>query len=779
MVGTVLQNPDDQIVSTAVEADTAFGPENMDLSPQEIRLRVDRALAAAGLEALRNRPSRFLSGGERQRLAVAGVLAMEGEALFLDEALSMLDPFARESFLSLACTLAGSGKTVVQVTHSLEEAFRCSRCLVLDRGVLVFDGKPQDLLRLPGLEDWGFTLNEAAKTIRMITGKYPGVQITSFDPAETAAAIRTVKPAFAAGRSRSVSASPSVPSIAPRTVLPGAGEAVSFDGVFHHYLAGTAFAPAGLDGVSLCVPEGSSVALIGKSGSGKTTLLKHINALLLPSRGTVRVFEEDTLDKKTSLRSLRLRAALAVQHPESALFETWAADDAAYGPRNAGLRGGELVARVRDAMNEAGLPYDEYGERESRALSGGEKRRLALAGVLAMDSRMLLLDEPSASLDGKNRERVFALIGERRRRGKTVIVSTHSMEAASSFDLVAVMDGGRIAAFGPPRSVFGPEWKADWGLLLPWTVRVARELDADGTAVPLTAEELAAFIEGNAGAAAVPSGAEPGIARRGGRPAPETGSGNAAIAAALADAVPSSAGSSGKRRKTGTEFFKNMTFGQFLDRPSALRRLGAGKKLLLLLLLSFMGTAGPHPLFPLSVLVLALAAGAVFGSVEPKHLLRGFIPAFPYLLFLALLQTLFGWAGDTSAVIFSLGPVTVTKDELLRSCFLVCQLGALMTLLSLYIAVTPLRETLAALDRALFPLSRAGIPVRDISVILGIALRFVPVLTGEAERIVTAQLSRGGKGGLRSAPGMIIPLFLRALERSETLAKAMALRLYH
>ncbi|MDR1105519.1 MAG: ATP-binding cassette domain-containing protein [Treponema sp.] len=756
IIGTVLQNPDDQIVSTVVESDTAFGPENMDLPPEEIRLRVDRALAAAGLEALRNRSPQFLSGGERQRLAIAGVLAMEGEALVLDEALSMLDPLAREPLLSLADTLAGNGKTVIQVTHSLEEAFRCSRCLVLDRGALVFDGKPADLLRLPSLEDWGFRLNEAAKTIRMITGKYPGVHITSFDPAETAAAVRAVKAASA--RAPSVSARP--PCAPPR-----AGEAVSFDGVFHHYLEGTAFAAAGLDGADLHVPEGLSVALIGKSGSGKTTLLKHINALFLPSRGTVRVFGQDTADRKTDLRSLRLRAALAVQHPESALFETWAADDVAYGPRNAGLRGGGLVARVRDAMNEAGLPYDEYGERESRALSGGEKRRLALAGVLAMDSPVLLLDEPSASLDGKNRERVFALAGERRRRGKTVIVSTHSVEAAASFDLVAVMDRGRVAAFGPPRSVFGPQWKAGWGLLLPWTARVARELDAGGTAVPLTAEELAAFIEGNFEDNAASSVAAAGTEAR--------------PSCAPAEAVPSSASSSGKRRKTGIEFFRNMTFGQFLGRPSALRRLGAGKKLLLLLLLSALGIAGPHPLFPLSVLVLAIAAGAVFGNVEPKYLLRGFIPAFPYLLFLALLQMLFSWAGDTSPVIFSLGPVTVTGDELLRSCSLVCQLGALMTLLSLYTAVTPLRETLAAFDRALLPLSRAGIPVRDISVILGIALRFVPVLAGEAERIVTAQLSRGGRGGLKSAPGMIIPLFLRALERSETLAKAMALRLYH
>jgi energy-coupling factor transporter transmembrane protein EcfT len=220
-----------------------------------------------------------------------------------------------------------------------------------------------------------------------------------------------------------------------------------------------------------------------------------------------------------------------------------------------------------------------------------------------------------------------------------------------------------------------------------------------------------------------------------------------------------------------------MSFGQFLGRPSPLRSLGAGKKLLVLLFLGVLSIAIPAA--PLGVLLFTLAAGALAGKVEPAHLLRGFIPAAPYLAFFALMQVLFNWAGDTSPVCFSLGPVLITRAELGRAFRIVCQLSALMTLLSLYTAVTPIRETLAALDRALLPLTRVGLPSKDISLIIGIALRFVPVLTEEAERIVTAQLSRGGRGGLKSATGMIIPLFLRSLERSETLAKAMILRLYN
>jgi energy-coupling factor transporter transmembrane protein EcfT len=171
------------------------------------------------------------------------------------------------------------------------------------------------------------------------------------------------------------------------------------------------------------------------------------------------------------------------------------------------------------------------------------------------------------------------------------------------------------------------------------------------------------------------------------------------------------------------------------------------------------------------------------GRVGPKHLLRGLIPVLPYMGILVFFQLAFGWPGDLSPVLVSLGPLSVTLGELDRSLALLCRYAALMTLLSLYTAVTPLRESLRAINRALTPLSRFGIPGEDIALAVGIALRFVPVLTEEAERIVTAQLSGGGGGGgqgrIRTALAMVAPLFLRALERSETLAQAMVLRLYH
>jgi energy-coupling factor transport system ATP-binding protein len=787
-LGTVTQNPDDQIVGVAVEEDVAFGPGNLGLPAEEVRARVDRALAAVNLEGFRDRAPQFLSGGERQRLALAGVLAMESGIIALDEAASMLDPAGRESLLDLLETLSGAGKTILHVTHSLDEALYARRCLVLFQGRLVFDGPPRNLLARPELAAWGFSLPESVKALRALSESFPGFSVNSLDPAETAAALLPfLRPA---GNNAAGPADAAVTTVTVTAVTAAEDKAeapaeriVEFDGVSHWYLRGTAYQTAGISGVSCGIPRNCSVALIGRSGSGKSTVLKHINALLLPSAGSVRVFGQDTLDKKNELRSLRLRAGLAVQSPESALFETYVADDAAYGPRNMGLRGAALVKRVKAALEAAGLPYGEFADRETGSLSGGEKRRAAIAGVLALDSEMLLLDEPTAALDGKGREGILALIKEQKERGKTVIATTHSMGLAASFDFIGVMDRGRLLAFGSPRELFGKGWDPHWGMRLPWAAAVARSLAGLGFPlsgeVPLNAGELLARLsalqeEPVAGASsALPS------PRKDASPAPRLPQRGASSGPGVP--VPSSVlPRRRKRRKTELAFFRNVTLGLFLDRPSPLRRLGAGKKLCLLLAAAAFAIAGPQPASSLGVIALALVSGGLAGRVGPKHLLRGLIPALPYMGVLVFFQLVFNWPGDSSPVLLSLGPLSVTMEELNRSLSLLCRYGALMTLLSLYTALSPLRETLRAITRFLAPLSRFGVPGGDIALAIGIALRFVPVLTEEAERIVSAQLSRGGgKGRIRTALAMVVPLFLRALERSETLAKAMVLRLYH
>jgi energy-coupling factor transporter transmembrane protein EcfT len=187
----------------------------------------------------------------------------------------------------------------------------------------------------------------------------------------------------------------------------------------------------------------------------------------------------------------------------------------------------------------------------------------------------------------------------------------------------------------------------------------------------------------------------------------------------------------------------------------------------------------PPPFFPAAILVLGLAGGAAAGRIGPGHLLRGFVSLVPWLLVMALIQQLYTGPDSDNTVILSVWKFSVSSASLIRSVSLFVRVASLTVLFSLYSAVTPLRETLEAFNAGLSVLGPLGFPSRDLSLGAGIALRFVPVLTEEAERIVTAQLSRGGKKGrLGMMISMIAPLFLRSLERSEKLAQAIALRLY-
>jgi energy-coupling factor transport system ATP-binding protein len=193
---------------------------------------------------------------------------------------------------------------------------------------------------------------------------------------------------------------------------------------------------------------------------------------------------------------LRLGAPLSIQRPESALFETYAGDDVAYGPRNLGLKGPALVARVRESMESVGLPFEAYRDRLCRGLSGGEKRKLALAGVLALEPRALLLDEPTSALDPETKGAVDDLLFRKKRRGRTIVFASHSMEEAALADLVAVISGGELLALGPPRRIFYEDFEPGWGIGRPFACELALELERLGLPVgrPLDLEPLIALL---------------------------------------------------------------------------------------------------------------------------------------------------------------------------------------------------------------------------------------------------------------------------------------------
>lgn len=488
-LSVVFQSPLDQIVASVVEEDVAFGLENLGVPYEDMRARVDEALDAVDLASERRRSPRFLSSGQQQRLAVAGAWAMRPRIIAFDEATSMIDPNGRSSILRLIDELVARGITVIHVTHDMDEAARARRIIVLSEGHLVFDGTPERLFATGSLASYRLERPrsyEAAMALGLnpVVGETAaelGARLARRDPvapadrAVLATVMHRIDPAY--GRTTPIG------NVA-RSGVAASGAGVTGEPAFcvrdasmSYHTESVGGRPA-VQGATIDIPTGSLVALTGRTGAGKSSFLQLLDALALPDSGTVVSLGAATGAASTDLRALRMRAPLSVQRPESAIFETYAGDEAAFGPRNQGLRGVELVGRVRVAMEAVGLPFATYRDAQCRTLSGGMKRRLALASILSLEPEALLLDEPTAALDPGTRREVLALILSYARQGRTVVMSTHSMEEAALADLVIVMRDGRIVASGPPDAIFGDQWNASWGIDRPfaWALAAASAL---------------------------------------------------------------------------------------------------------------------------------------------------------------------------------------------------------------------------------------------------------------------------------------------------------------
>lgn len=364
LCGIVFQNPDDQMVSTLVHDEVAFGPRNLGLCSDEVHTRVDEALRAVGMEHLRDADVNALSGGQKQRVAVAGALAMKPRILLLDEATSMLDAEATTQMMILMHRLREQGMTIVLITHDPALAKTADR-------VIQLKGEPEEVLGvLPDAEPACQRLQSTNKDSRVV---------------------------------------------------------IELEGVSFSY--GEGAAPV-LDDVSLSVHEGEFVALTGPNGCGKSTLLKHVNGLLVPTAGTVRICEQ-ALDSKEARNNARRQVGLAFQHPERQLFESTVFDDVAFGPRNLGCDEADTEARVRKALADIGLSFESVYKRSPFTLSGGQQRKVALAGILAMQTPILALDEPCAGLDAQAKRELLELLCRLNSEGTTIIMVTHTPQDAN------------------------------------------------------------------------------------------------------------------------------------------------------------------------------------------------------------------------------------------------------------------------------------------------------------------------------------------------------------
>lgn len=286
--------------------------------------------------------------------------------------------------------------------------------------------------------------------------------------------------------------------------------AVEVKGLTYTYSRKTPYEKRALDGVSFCIEEGEFVGLIGCTGSGKSTLIQHLNGLVKLQEGEVTVEGLSASDKK-SLKKLRFAVGMVFQYPEYQLFEDTVAKDIAFGPKNMKLPKEEIDRRVRRAMEVVGLPYEQFAERSPFELSGGEKRRAAIAGVIAMEPRILVLDEPVAGLDPAGRKEILELVLKLKAEvSPTVIMVSHYMDdiAALATRLIALRDG-KVVADGTPAEVFGDREKArEAGIDLPFAASMVDKLAGQGIDLPKTvltlpelADALAAYRDGRGGRA--------------------------------------------------------------------------------------------------------------------------------------------------------------------------------------------------------------------------------------------------------------------------------------
>ena len=516
--GMVFQNPDDQLVATLVEDDVAFGPENLGVPSAQIAQRVREALKGVGLVGFERHETHALSGGQKQRVALAGVLAMEPRVLILDEASSMLDPRGRKGLMKACRALHDRGMTIVMITHFMEEAAEADRVTVFRAGRVAMLGTPEEILtRADELAQLNLDMPASCCLGRTLRAKGVSVcaQVREADMVAEIAQAYAERSGTDIAEQSSASDSHVLDNGSPAADGIGTSEPViEISHLSHSYSLSarerrrwrkrstTADAsskqalwgndpssPWALRDVSLTVRRGEFLGLAGHTGSGKSTLVQHLNGLIRPQEGSVCALGLDLSNKKHAA-AVKAKVGVVFQYPERQLFAETVAQDVAFGPRNLGLPQDEVARRVASSLVRVGLDLAAIGDKSPFELSGGQQRRVAFAGVLAMEPEVLVLDEPMAGLDPVARRDFLGLISRLHREGLTVVMVSHSMDdLANCCDRIVVMNEGAVFAEGTPVQVFAHanELKSI-GLGVPAAQRMALALAQAG--VPLCCDKL-------------------------------------------------------------------------------------------------------------------------------------------------------------------------------------------------------------------------------------------------------------------------------------------------
>ncbi len=493
-VGMVFQNPDNQMVAANVEEEVAFGPENLGMESDTIVARVKQALEQVRMWKRRKTAPNHLSGGQKQRIAIAGILAMHPDYIVLDEPTAMLDPKGRKEVMEALQRLNQEQEmTVILITHDMEEAALASRVILLADGQVRFDGTPEKFFGADVLlAEMGMEAPLSYRVRKIIDSDVFVEKVGDAREDEATTGKRENLSEYdKSGREWEASSElvdKKKNEMAEAETDEKNQALLSLQHVSYIYSPGTAYEKVALDDVSLSLGKGEIVGLAGHTGSGKSTMIQLLNGLLKPTGGTVTFEGKNIHAKGYSGNYLRSRVGMVFQYPEHQMICDTVWEDVAFGPGKQGLTEEACKTRVEEALRFVDLP-EKYYQASPLQLSGGQKRRVAIAGVLAMHPEYIILDEPAAGLDAEGKREIFDRIRRMsREQGIGVLLVSHSMEDLAEYaDRIIVLDDGKKILDDRPVEVFAErETLETCGLDVPEAVKFADRLRAEGYAIPQT-----------------------------------------------------------------------------------------------------------------------------------------------------------------------------------------------------------------------------------------------------------------------------------------------------
>lgn len=481
-VGLVFQNPFNQLsgAKDTVYGEIAFGLENLGIPRPEMQKRIEEVMKLLEIWEYRERNPFDLSGGQMQRVAIASILVMQPEILVLDEPTSQLDPEGSEEVFRAVDQLSEAGYTIVMIEQKIEKlAAYCDRILLLHQGKQVAFDTPEKIFARDGLAELGiqepaFTRICKAVDLRLEDGTFP---VTVEDAAEVLAAFRDLR----AAKEEAVQAQQAYRSAGKVHHCPMPRELFRMEHLDFSYIEGTPI----LQGLSEEL-DSRPTAIIGQNGAGKTTLVKLLKGLLKPVGGAVYYKQEDIAGKTVAM--LAPEVGYVFQNPDDQIFKYHVLDEVMFGPVNIGMTEAQAKEKALEALAMTGL--SELASENPYDLELSQRKMVAIASVLAMDTDVIILDEPTIAQDWKGRERIKEIIWKLSEQGKLVLAILHDMDfVAECFERVIVMAQGKVLADGTPREVFcRNEILAGARLTLPHVTELCRRLGYEG--VYLTVEDF-------------------------------------------------------------------------------------------------------------------------------------------------------------------------------------------------------------------------------------------------------------------------------------------------